>query len=162
MSSSKPTLAPIPTPNPIIKRLEPLVGTWDTVLTAPNDPPTVIDGIWTTFEWMEGGFFLIWRSGPMRPDFPGGLLPASHSLLGYDEETQQFIMYYFDSRGVHRVLYMHIEHNKWELSRKSPGFSQRFIGTISEDGNTITGAWERSSDDVNWNHDFEVKHTKVK
>ncbi len=161
MSNNPPTLAPIPTPNPIIKRLEVLVGRWDLEITVPTDPPTVVDGLWTTFEWMAGGFFLIWRSGPMRPDFPGGLYPASHVLLGYDEEAQGFIVHYFDSRGVIRRLDMRFEGNQWGLSRQSPGFSQRFAATVSEDGKTITGAWERTSDDVNWIHDFAIQCVKV-
>lgn len=60
-------------PNLALKRLEVLVGEWNMELSVPTDPPTVLRGLWATFEWLEGGFFLIWRWGscparlPRRP-----------------------------------------------------------------------------------------------
>ena len=40
--------------------LEVLVGVWDTQLRFPGDPPVSGQGR-TTFEWLEGRFFLIQR-----------------------------------------------------------------------------------------------------
>lgn len=31
---------------------------------------------------------------------------------------------------------------------------QRYTGTFSEDGSTITGGWEKSIDGGDWKHDF--------
>ena len=55
----------------------------------------------------------------------------------------------------------------WTLLRDSPDFSpldfsQRFEGTFSDDGNTIKGRWESASDGSNWEHDFDLKYTKVR
>ena len=49
----------------------------------------------------------------------------------------------------------------WELWRDSPNLSQCFTGTFSDDGKTITGRWERSSDGSNWEHDFDLTYVKV-
>lgn len=62
---------------------------------------------------------------------------------------------------------MNFSDGVWELLRDSPDlspldFSQRFTSTSSEDGNTIRGCWESSSDGSNWTHDFELTYTNVK
>jgi len=54
----------------------------------------------------------------------------------------------------------------WTLVRDAPdftplSFSQRFIGTFTENARTIDGAWETSSDGAHWTHDFNVTCTKV-
>jgi len=48
-----------------------------------------------------------------------------------------------------------------QLWRDAPGFSQRLTGTFSDDGQTITCRLEKSSDDVHWEHDFDLTYTKV-
>ncbi len=54
----------------------------------------------------------------------------------------------------------------WELCRTSAdfsplNFSQRFEGAFSDDGKTIEGRWETSSDGARWEHDFDLTYTKV-
>ncbi|MFR9776749.1 hypothetical protein ACL02O_11910 [Micromonospora sp. MS34] len=34
--------------------------------------------------------------------------------------------------------------------RVAPGFNQRFVGTLSGDGDTIDGRWERSAAGADW------------
>jgi hypothetical protein len=114
---------------------------------------------WATFEWMEGGHFLIWNWGPARPDFPGGLFPAAHWIIGYDDSTEKYTVHYFDSRGVARILEMSLDGNVWKLWRSWPGFSQRFEGTIRD--NVVTGYWEKSTDGKNWELDFEMVFSRV-
>jgi hypothetical protein len=48
-----------PKPNLALKPLDASVGAWNMELSVPTDPTTVLCGLWTTFEWMEGGFFLV-------------------------------------------------------------------------------------------------------
>jgi hypothetical protein len=40
-------------------------------------------------------------------------------------------------------------------------FSQRFAGIFSDDGKTISGAWEICHDATTWEHDFDLIYTKV-
>jgi hypothetical protein len=35
-----------------------------------------------------------------------------------------------------------VEGNVWKMWRDAPGFNQRYIGRISDDGKAITGQWE--------------------
>jgi hypothetical protein len=77
-----------PESNLTLQHLNAFVGEWTMALSIPTDPPTVLRGLWTTFEWMEGGLFLVWRWGPARPDFPGGLFPVALSVISYDDSTK--------------------------------------------------------------------------
>ncbi len=69
-------------------------------------------------------------------------------------------MLYFDSRGVSRVYQMTLKGRVWKMWRNWPGFSQRFTGAISEDGNSITAFWELCTDGVNWEHDLELEYAR--
>jgi hypothetical protein len=73
-----------------------------------------------------------------HPDAPGGI-----AIVGFDREKAGYLQHYFDARGVARVYEMEFTDRIWKLWRISPGFSQRFNGTFSEDANTIVGRWER-------------------
>jgi hypothetical protein len=42
----------------------------------------------------------------------------------------------------------------WKMERNSPGFSQRYEGKMSRDGNTIASSWEKSLDGQRWEHDL--------
>ncbi len=71
-------------------------------------------------------------------------------------------MLYFDERGVSRIYEMTLSGNVWKMWRNSPGFSQRFTGTLVDKGRTIIGVWELSKDGSNWERDLELTYTRVK
>jgi hypothetical protein len=127
-----------PESGPALEHLNALVGEWAVEGTVPSDPPLKIRGR-AAFEWLTEGSFLIER---------------------WDAPAEAFRQNYFDSRGVSRVYEMSLSDNVWRLWRDSPGFSQRFTGTFSEDGKTITGRWEKSSDGSNREHDFDLTYVK--
>jgi len=64
--------------------------------THPAFPSVVVSGR-TTFEWLEGQYFLIGRSRNDHSEFPDGL-----TVLGAGGEALS--MHYCDSRGVERDL----------------------------------------------------------
>ena len=75
------------------------------------------------------------------------------------------MQHYFDSRGVARVYHMGFGDGVWKLWRDSADFSpldfsQRFIGTFSNDGTTIKGRREICHDGSTWEHDFDLTYTK--
>jgi hypothetical protein len=123
--------------------------------TVPSDPPLAVRGR-ATFEWLTGGSFLVQSWDVAHPDFPDGI-----AIIGSNASAEAFRQHYFDSRGVFRVYEMSLRDNVWKLWRDSPNFSQRFTGTFSDDGKTITGRWEKSSDGSNWEHDFDLTYMKV-
>ena len=67
-----------------------------------------------------------------HPEAPDGI-----AIIGFDADKGAYAQHYFDSRGVARVYEMSFDDGVWKLWRDSPGFSQRFAGTFSDDGNTI-------------------------
>jgi hypothetical protein len=60
-------------PNPALKPLSVLIGEWDTVGAHPLIPDTTLHGR-TSFEWLEGGAFLIMHSEIDEPGVPTFLL----------------------------------------------------------------------------------------
>lgn len=143
-----------------LRRLDGLLGEWETEASfeagffGPGSPAVSGRGR-TTFEWFDGGFFLIQRATAEDPGAPSGIM-----IIGLDTEPGTFEQHYFDSRGVARVYQMSLDGTTWKLWRAAPGFHQRYTGVFSEGGNRITGAWEKSEDGSNWSHDFELRYTK--
>ena len=132
-------------------RLEPfnaLVGAWEIEATHPALPSTIVHGT-ADFEWLEGERFLLQRSRTDHPEFPDSLI-----VLGADEEGLS--MNYFDSRGVHRIYQVSLSDGVWRMWRHVPGFSQKFNGSISNDGNTIEGLWKLSRGDSTWDDDLGI------
>jgi hypothetical protein len=87
------------------------------------------------------------------------------AIVGTDPRTGGYTQHYYDSRGVARLYAMSFADGVWTLTRESPDFSpldfrQRFTGTFSEDGNTITGAWEKSPGG-DWEHDFALTYRRA-
>jgi hypothetical protein len=138
-----------------LERLNALVGEWEVQGANPFDPSAPVRGM-TTFTWLEGEFFLLERSTIEHDDFPDSV-----SIIGCDDTTGRLIQSYSDSRGVYRIYEMSLDGGAWKLWRAAPSFSQRFTGTFSDDGRTIAGPWERSSDGSTWEHDFDLTYTKV-
>lgn len=149
--------------SPLLKHLEPLVGAWATEATHPYFPDTVIRGE-ATFEWLEGGFFLIWRSHHDHPDIPDAIAILgcgdSEGVASSDSEGG-CEMHYFDSRGVSREYGLDAEMGVWRFWRNRPGFSQRYVCTVSADGYTMTSGGELSRDGSTWEPDLQVAYQRV-
>ncbi len=82
------------------------------------------------------------------------------TVIGRDDEAETCSMLYFDTRGVSRIYETSFEDGVWKQWRSAPGFSQRFTGTFSDDGTTITARWEKSSDGTRWDHDFDLTYRR--
>lgn len=132
-----------------------LVGEWRMAAFPPDQP--LQDGGIVTFEWLSEGSYLVQRWEVEYEHAPDGI-----AVIGPEDESgTKLCQHYFDTRGVARVYGMSLSGGVWKLWRDSPGFSQRFTGTFSEDGSIIEGAWEKSEDGANWEHDFDLVYTKV-
>jgi hypothetical protein len=132
-----------------LEALEALVGEW--VL---GDPAAPVGR--TSFSWLEGRRFLVQRWSIDSPEAPDGI-----AIIGEDPAGGGLLQHYFDSRGVARVYGMSLEGGVWRLWRDGDDFSQRFAGTLSEDGSTISGAWEIAHDGSTWEHDLDLVYTRV-
>jgi hypothetical protein len=138
------------TPNPAPPRLERLVGEWE--MESPQFPGGRGR---TVFEWLENRAYLVQRSYAPEP------APTSMWIIGGDEAAESYTALYHDSRGVARVYQMSLVEDVWTIWRDAPGFWQRFRGTFSGDGRTVSGRWEKSDDGLQWEHDFDLTYTKV-
>ena len=118
------------TPNPDLKKLNRLIGKWK--VSGPD-----IDGE-ATFEWMEGGFFMIQR---FEFTYGGGKIKGIE-YTGFDEDTQTLRSHMMDIRGSNFTYTWDIEGDTlwyWFGDKGSQTFSR---GTFSADGNTVTGRWQ--------------------
>jgi hypothetical protein len=150
--------------NAALGRLDALVGEWELHAVFQGQP---FGGRGrTTFAWQEGGAFLFQHADvEPAPDTPAELvanLPFPVvTIIGLDDSTERFTLLYADARDVFRVYEMSLSDGVWKLWRDAPGFFQRFTGTFSDDGRTITGLWELSPDGTNFEPDIEMTYTKV-
>ena len=142
-------------PNPTLEPLSILVGRWNTVGTHPLVPGTTFHGH-TTFDWLEGGAFLIMHS---QIDEPG--IPSAIAIFGSDDTTGECSMLYFDERGISRRYEVSLRDDVWKWWRNAPGFSQRFAGAIAADGRTIVGRGELSRDGTSWEPDLQLTYTRA-
>ncbi len=142
-------------PNPTLEPLSVLVGTWNTVGTHPLVPGKTFHGR-TSFDWLEGGAFLIMHSQIDEPEIPSGI-----AVFGCDDTTGECSMLYFDERAVSRKYEVSLRDNLWKWWRDAPGFSQRFTGAIAADGRTIHSTGELSRDGANWEPDLQLTYTRA-
>ena len=143
-------------PNPALKPFSVLVGEWNTIGTHRLIPNTTLHGH-TSFAWLEGGAFLIMHSEIEEPGIPSGI-----AVFGSDDVNGEYFMLYFDERGVSRKFEVTLRDNILKFWRNSPGFSQRFTGTFTDEGHTLIGVSELSEDDSTWKRDLELTYTRVR
>jgi hypothetical protein len=142
-------------PNPALGPFGALVGRWKTIGTHPMVPDKTFHGH-TSFEWAEGGAFLIMHSEIQEPE-----IPSAVAVFGSDDSAGEYFMLYFDERGVSRKYDVSLRDNVWKWWRNAAGFSQRFTGTIVDGGRTITGKGELSRDGTTWEKDLDLTYTRV-
>ena len=131
------------------------IGSWETEGAHPMLPGEAIRGT-STFEWLDGRRFVIWRSQYEHPKIPDAI-----TLIGVTDG--QLSMHYFDERGVYRVYAASLDQGTWRYWRDAPApdLSQRFSGTFSDGGNTITGRGELSKDGSTWEDDLALDYRRV-
>lgn len=131
------------------------VGTWETEGAHPMLPGEAIRGT-SSFEWLDGKRFVIWRSHYDHPRVPDAI-----TIISVTGEQQ--MMHYFDERGVHRVYATSLDRDTWRYWRDAaaPDFSQRFTGVFSHDGNTIMGQGQLSKDGRTWEGDLDLNYQRM-
>src|SRR5215210_8863941 len=131
--------------DPALAALDALIGTWATEATHPEFD-AVVPGS-TTFEWLEGGRYLIQRSRNDHEAFPDSI-----SVIGAPEAGDGLVMEYFDSRGVRRTYGVSLEGGVLRMWRDHPGFDQRFSATLGSDA--FEGQWQVAETPGDWQDDL--------
>ncbi len=140
---------------PSPERLNVLVGEWNLEFIFPKDPEHHLHGR-EDFEWMKGRTFLFERWHVAHPDAADRV-----GIIAANGDGVTFTMHSFGSTGVARIYGMSLNDGVWKMWRDQPGLSQQFHGKFSDDGNSITGYWERSTDGSGWERDFELFYYRV-
>lgn len=137
-----------------------LIGTWD---VEPVVEGRSVGRGRATFEWIEGGAFVLERSTAEWID-PGWVEHAPKStqaIIGWDDSTDEVVQLYADSRGVFRIYRGTLTDEVWRLERAAPGFHQRFVGEFRDGGRTIEGRWDSSPDGTAWELDFPITYRRI-
>lgn len=120
-------------PNPALKRLEKLVGTWKLTGRTLSSEEDNITG-WTTFEWMLGGFFL---KAVGEINFKGFIM-QNLEIISYDPERKIF------PSNVYSSMSGTVPSYEWDVQGNTvihSGLGATYIGKFSEDGNMLIGGW---------------------
>ena len=142
--------------NPALNQFQKLVGDWKTSSTHPSLPGKIVNGR-SSFNWIEGGAFLVWHSEMNEEQFPNGI-----AIFGSDDATGEWFMLYFDERKVSRKYEVSCQNNVLTWWRNAPGFSQRYTWTFTDSDDTIIGKGELSKNGTTWEGDLDQTFTRVK
>lgn len=137
-SKSKQEAQPTQTPDPALKRLEKLIGTWNLKGRTLDSKEDNITG-WNTFEWLPGGFFL---NSFGEINFKGFIV-KSLEIISYDKEKKIFPSTVYSNISGDSLSY------EWDVQANSvvhSGLGAKYTGILSEDGNTLTGSWRPDKD----------------
>ncbi len=124
-------------PDPALKRLDRLVGTWSMEGHLVGSDENNIKGQ-TTYRWLPGGFFL---EQHVKMNFMGMEID-SLELIGYDPQTQAFASNVFSNLSPVPLPY------KWDMQGDTLTISvsygpldAAFKGKFSQDGESFAGGW---------------------
>jgi hypothetical protein len=137
--------------DPALVPFDALIGAWATEASHPMFEGVVPGSI--TFEWLEGGHFLVQRTCNEHE-----LFPDSISVIGAPEAGDGLVMEYFDSRGVRRTYGLTIDGGVLRIWRDAPGFDQRFSATLAPDA--FEGLWELARTPGDWQADLQVTYRR--
>ena len=137
--------------HPSLAAFDVMIGTWATEATHPLFDAVVPGSV--TFEWLEGGHFLVQRSHNDHESFPDAI-----SVIGAPEAGDGLVMEYFDSRGVRRTYGASLDEGVLRFWRDAPRFDQRFSATLAHD--SFEGVWRVAEKPGDWRDDLKVTYRR--
>ncbi len=131
----------MPKPDPALKRLDRLVGTWDMKGKSMGSDKENISGT-TTYKWLHGaagtGFFLLQE---MDMDYAGQRI-KSHEVIGYNPKTKAFSSYVYSNMAPDPWPYeWDIQGDTLTISIKHGPMDAKFTGKFAPDGESFSGGW---------------------
>lgn len=149
----------MPQPDPALKRLDRLVGTWSMKgHLIVSDEENIIGR--ATFQWLDGGFFM---QQDVEIDFAGMMKIKSRELIGYDPETKGFSSSVYSNLSPAPLPY------KWDLQDDTLTISvsyglldATFKGKFSKDGKSFSGGWRPNPGaDETVNVPYDIGGTRI-
>lgn len=150
-------------PAPGLEALLPLVGKWHTEgeqVEGPLGPASPFVAV-ETFEWLDGGTFLIHRL-----DGRFGRQPAACIEVMGKGPAGEIVAHSFYNDGnantwrVEPLASGLVLSGKWSAGT-SGTFHVRYTMTLTDVGNTLEGKWEQSRDGASWKVFLETRATKA-
>ena len=135
----------------MLEPFEALIGSWETEARHRLVDEVVTGSV--TFEWLEGGHFVIQRSHSDHEQFPDGI-----SVIGAPETGDGLVMEYFDSRGVRRTYGISLDGGVLRIWRDQPGFDQRFSANIAHD--VFEGVFQLAETPGEWQDDMKITYRR--
>jgi hypothetical protein len=142
-------------PNPALQGLGFLIGSWRTEGTHLDVPDTTFHGR-SSFQWVEGGAFLIMRSEMDEAEIPSGV-----AIFGSDDGAERIYMLYFDERTVSRKFDVTVGVTEVTCRRDHPRFSQIMRLRVDGGGDRLIGSGRRSEDGAAWQDDLSLTYTRL-
>jgi hypothetical protein len=149
-------------PAPGLEALNPLVGKWHTEgqqYAGPFGPASPFVAV-ETFEWLDGGHFLIHR---LEGKF-GRKPSACVEIFGKGAQGLFAQTFYDDGRTttwrVSGIQHGVVLSGSWSTGADET-FQVRYTARVIEEGNTIAGTWEHSRDGAGWQPFLELRSTKA-
>ena len=143
--------------HPAHRRLAALVGRWQTqgqTRETAEAPAARIEAV-DTYEWLPGRFALLHTVDA----HVGKEHVEGAEIIGWDSARDAYITQYFGNDGPNAYeASLDEEDGALVWSMRSP--TDRFTGSFSDDGNTITGHWERIDDAKTWQPWMDITLTR--
>jgi Protein of unknown function (DUF1579) len=138
-------------------RLEALVGRWRTAgwTNETADAPAARIEATDTYEWLPGRYALLHTVDARVGDEH----VEGAEIIGWDPARDSYVTQYFGSDGPN-AYEASLAEVDGALVWTMRSAADRFTGTFSADGNSITGQWERLDDEQNWTPWMEITLTR--
>lgn len=132
---------PKPAPNPTMKRLERLVGTWRMSGGPVGGDQNAMTGSFT-FKWLygEGGLGLFLQQD-MEMNY-GGTHVQGHEIIGYNPKTDKFPSHVYSNMSAEALPYeWDIRGDDVTITVNYGDISSTYHGKFAPDGNSFSGGW---------------------
>lgn len=151
------TASQMPTPNPKLKTLDPMVGTWKVTGRTLDAKEDNIKGE-IAIEWLPGGFFL---KQTTRINFAGMFEPQGLELVGYDAEKDTLTSVVYSNMAPFPVPYTWKMEGKKLTIHMDAGATMH--ATLSDDGKSFEGGWRPDPGHENdpGNVAYDLKGTRI-
>jgi hypothetical protein len=138
----------------VLERLEVLIGRWTTEgQTADAAGGDRIDAI-DTYERLPGGALLHLVDAQV-----GDQKVEGAEIIGHDPDRNTYATQYFGTEGP-TAYDASLAEEDGSLTWRMQSKTTRFTGTLSEDGNLITGHWELQDQSGDWQPWMDITLTK--
>ncbi|MFC7403782.1 hypothetical protein [Georgenia alba] len=122
-----------PEPSEALRALDRLVGTWEVTGGAPGS---------VTYEWMEGGYFLIQRVELEQFGQPITGFEVIGNLRPFGEAPSEHVhSRFYDSQGNTLDYVYEIDGDTLWIWALEKGHPAHFKGTFDADGDVVDGEW---------------------